>query len=92
MAAAIAEKIAMLGGIITSPLPLRPGTPLRFSVSDDTRGALLQQLQTFGMCLHSCGSETRFMPVGINHLPADMAVFELDIPRERPPDGKKESR
>jgi hypothetical protein len=85
----MAENIARLGGIIVSPLPLKPGQSLRFHIAQDAQSALLQRLQTWGHDLACCGVETRFMPVGHNHLPMDVNVYELRLPADRPAEPTK---
>jgi hypothetical protein len=89
MAAAIAERIALLGGYVTSPLPLKPGSQLRFHVSDKARDVVLERLLERGWSLRFCGCETRFLQMGGGHVPADVDVYEVPI---EVANGKEDSR
>ena len=90
MAADLTTNLHKLGAWVVNPMPLMPGESLRFHVSDDARDAVLGRLLGRGWGLRFCGSATRFLPSGGGHIPTEVDVYELMLPRsESKPDGTK---
>jgi hypothetical protein len=84
LAQQIARALEDFGANVVSPLPLAEHSKLRFHIPDSGRNKVLEKLSSWNWGL------PRFVGTTVHFSVRDYAaglcsVYELDLPRERPP-------
>ena len=91
LASALAEQLRRLGAWCTSPLPLADNAALRFDVKRDACELVCGKLLSWGWRPFPLGETTRVLPSGNGALPQQVMVYELMLPKDKPPPPARQS-
>jgi len=91
LAQALSETLRKLGAFVTNPLPLADNAALRFDVKRDACELLCSKLISWGWRPFPLGETTRVLPEGNSALPQQVMVYELMLPKDKPPPPARQS-
>jgi hypothetical protein len=91
LAQALTDTLRNLGAFVSNPLPLRDNDALRFDIPRDACTLVCGKLLSWGWRPFPLGETTRILPEGNAALPQQVMVYELMLPRDKPPPPARQS-
>jgi len=85
LAEALSETLRKLGAFVTNPMPLGDSDRLRFDIPRDACALVCGKLLSLGWRPFPLGETTRVLPSGNAALPQQVCVYELMLPKDKPP-------